>query len=71
MFSLNNQPIHVGDEVYILEVPIVGQHKFVRGKVLKITEKQVVVESSMKDRWSGNTKREVKRYPEQVIVMDW
>lgn len=53
---MNDKPIYVGDEVYILEVPIIKHHKFVRGKVVKVTDKQVVIESEMKDRCWGDIK---------------
>lgn len=69
MFSKNEVELSVGQRVWILEVPIVGQHKFVEGVITKLTGKQVVIEAVMKDRWSGLTKREVKRYPDQVFVI--
>ena len=69
MFSKNEVELLVGQRVWILEVPIVGQHKFVEGVVTKLTEKQVVIEAIMKDRWSDVRKREVKRYPDQVFVI--
>ena len=69
MFSKNEVELLVGQRVWILEVPIVGQHKFVEGIVTKLTEKQVVIEAIMKDRWSDVRKREVKRYPDQVFVI--
>lgn len=71
MFSKNNIEITVGQKVLILEVPIVGQHKFVEGEVIKITDKQVVIESKMKDRWGDTRLREVKRYADQVIIFNW
>lgn len=71
MFSKNNIEIIVGQKVLILEVPIAGQHKFVEGEVIKLTDKQVVLESKMKDRWGGTRLREVKRYADQVIVVNW
>ena len=69
MFSKNEVELLVGQRVWILEVPIVGQHKFIEGIVTKLTEKQVVIEAIMKDRWSDVRKREVKRYPDQVFVI--
>lgn len=69
MFSKNEVELLVGQRVWILEVPIVGQHKFVEGVITKLTEKQVVIEAVMKDRWGDVRKREVKRYPDQVFVI--
>ena len=69
MFSKNEVELLVGQRVWILEVPIVGQHKFVEGVISKLTEKQVIIEAVMKDRWSDFRKREVKRYPDQVFVI--
>lgn len=69
MFSKNEVELLVGQRVWILEIPIVGQHKFVEGVITKLTEKQVVIEAVMKDRWGDVRKREVKRYPDQVFVI--
>lgn len=69
MFSKNEVELLVGQRVWILEIPIVGQHKFVEGVITKLTEKQVVIEAVMKDRWGDVSKREVKRYPDQVFVI--
>ena len=69
MFSKNEVELLVGQRVWILEVPIVGQHKFVEGIITKLTEKQVVIEAVMKDRWGDVRKREVKRYPDQMFVI--
>ena len=69
MFSKNEVELLVGQRVWILEVPVVGQHKFVEGVITKLTDKQVVIEAVMKDRWGDVRKREVKRYPDQVIVI--
>lgn len=71
MISLNQQEIKVGDSVKILEVPITGQHRFVDGVVESLTSKQVVVRANMRDRWGGRDDRIVRRYPEQVIVVNW
>ena len=69
MFSKNEVELLVGQRVWILEVPVVGQHKFVEGVITKLTDKQVVIEAVMKDRWGDVRKREVKRYPDQVFVI--
>ena len=69
MFSKNEVELSVGQRVWILEVPVVGQHKFVEGIVTKLTDKHVVIEAVMKDRWCDVRKREVKRYPDQVFVI--
>ena len=71
MISLNQQEIKVGDSVKILEVPITGQHRFVDGVVESFTSKQVVVRANMRDRWGDRDGRIVRRYPEQVIVVNW
>lgn len=69
MLSKNGIELTSGQKVWLLEVPIVGQHRFVEGVITKLTEKQAVIETKMKDRWSDVNKREVKRYPNQVFVI--
>ena len=69
MLSKNGIELTSGQKVWLLEVPIVGQHRFVEGVITKLTEKQAVIETEMKDRWGDIRKREVKRYPDQVFVI--
>lgn len=68
MQSKNNIELEPQQKVWLLEVPVNGQHRFVEGEVIRLTEKQVVIESEMKGRW-GASKRKVKRYPDQVFVI--
>lgn len=70
LISRNDKQVSVGDKVYILEVPVRSQHRFVVGTVTALTEKQVVIEAIMDSRWGDTEKRTVRRYPEQVIVID-
>ena len=71
MISLNQQEIKIGDAVKILEVPVVGQHHFVDGVVESLTEKQVVIRSEMRNRWGDRDGCIVRRYPEQIIAVNW
>ena len=61
--------IEVDDSVVLLKTPIVGEHTFKVGKVLKISAKKVLVEIVGRPyRWSDEEyAHEVWRYPEQLI----
>lgn len=70
MKTLDGIEIQVGMQVYLLQVPILGQHEFKIGTVTKLSDRQVVVEYAKEDRWSrGADSRlsEVRRYPDQLI----
>ena len=59
--------LEVGDSVLLLQVPVIGDHEFVLGKVLQFTAKKVKIEVLKRDRWSEASVCEVLRYPEQLI----
>lgn len=64
--------LEVGDSVVLLKTPIVGEHKFKIGKIIKISNKKVLVEFvARRDRYSGEERKlEVWRYPEQLVFVD-
>lgn len=68
MKTLDGTPIELGTEVYLLQVPIIGQHEFKVGTVHKITDKTVHVSYPKKDRWGTRENVIVKRYPDQLIA---
>lgn len=57
----------VGDEVLLLQVPVIGEHEFIFGKILQFTPKKVKIETTKKDRWSKPTVTTVLRYGNQLI----
>lgn len=67
MKTLDGTPIELGMEVYLLQVPVHGQHEFKIGKVEKLTDKVVHV-SYDRARWVSVENTTVKRYPEQLIA---
>lgn len=70
-FTFDGVPIVEGMEVILLQVPVMGQHEFKHGKVVKISAKTVHVEYMRKERWSynGEEPATVKRQPEQLIAV--
>lgn len=71
MKTFDGTIIEVGAKVYILQVPVLRQHEFKIGTVVKVTDKQVWVQY---ERCSSRYNYEpevqvVKRYPEQLIAM--
>ena len=71
MKTLDGVEIQIGMQVYLLQVPILGQHEFKIGTVTKLSDRQVVVEYAKEDRWSrGDDSRlsEVRRYPAQLLA---
>lgn len=72
MKTLDGVEIQVGMQVYLLQVPILGQHEFKIGTVTKLSERQVTVLYAKRDRWSRgdeNRLEEVRRYPEQLLAV--
>lgn len=68
MKTLDGTTIELGMEVYLLQVPVIGQHEFKIGTVHKITDKTVHVSYPKKDRWGTRENVIVKRYPDQLIA---
>lgn len=60
-------PLAVGDEVLLLQVPVIGDHEFIFGKVLTFGKKKVKIEVTIKDRWGSSRNTQVLRYPDQLI----
>lgn len=74
MISRNGVDLEIGQNVLVLRTPIVGQHEFYEGVIIKLTSKQAVIEGKGKQhKWSwredGEHTFEYKRYPEQIIVI--
>lgn len=69
VLTLDGTPIEVGMLVYLLQVPVIGQHEFKVGTVHKISDKTVHVSYPKKDRWGTRENGIVKRYPEQLIAV--
>ena len=61
--------VNVGDNIVLLKTPIVGEHTFKVGRVIKLSDKKILVEFVARgNRWDGEEKtRKVWRYPEQLI----
>lgn len=61
--------LSVGDEVLLLQVPVIGDHEFIIGKVLQFTPKKVKIETKVKGRWSRKDPEvtTVLRYGDQLI----
>jgi hypothetical protein len=68
MKTLDGTPITVGMKVYLLQVPVLGQHEFKVGIVERVSDKTVHVNYPKKDRWGSRENGTVKRYPEQLIA---
>lgn len=70
MKSINGVEIEVGQEVFVLQTPIIGEHQFVKGVVVKISPKTVSVEGLFKEKYiRGFVRKRVNRYPEQIFVV--
>lgn len=60
--------VEVGDNVVLLKTPIVGEHTFKIGKVVKMSAKKVLVEVfGRPDRYSDDCLHKVWRYTSQLI----
>lgn len=57
----------VGDSVLLLQIPVIGDHEFILGKVLQFTKKKVKIEVTKRDRWGSTGNVEVLRYPDQIF----
>lgn len=60
-------PLEVGDTVLLLQVPVIGDHKFIFGKVLTLGKKKVKIKAVVRDRWGSSRETDVLRYPDQLI----
>lgn len=72
MISLNGVKLEVGMKVYLLQVPVQGDHKFKIGTVEKITDKTVHVNYEREERYRRGAEAvsaTVKRYPQQLITV--
>lgn len=70
MISLNGVKLEVGMKVYLLQVPVQGDHKFKIGTVEKITDKTVLVNYEREERYCRvAVSTTVKRYPQQLITV--
>lgn len=70
-FTLDGTEITVGMEVYLLQVPVMREHEFKIGKVVKISDKTVHVSYNRSDRWSREDEIAiVKRQPHQLITVE-
>ena len=72
MKTLNGKTIEVGMKVYLLQVPVLRQHTFKVGTVVRLTEKCIHVEYDRRDsRYSREDNVDVvKRYPDQLIYAE-
>lgn len=63
--------IEVGCKVLLLKTPVVREHVFIEGVVIKITDKKIHVHVAEEDYyWSGGVDQKIyKRSPEQLIVI--
>lgn len=69
MESINGIALEVGQEVYILQTPIIGEHRFVLGVITGIHKTKVSVEGLFTERYlRGFIRKVVTRYPNQIIV---
>ena len=70
MKSINGIEIEVGQEVFVLQTPIIGDHQYVKCVVVKISPKTVSVEGLFKEKYiRGFVRKRVNRYPEQIFVV--
>ena len=70
MKSFNGVELEVGQKVIVLQVPVIGEHQFVHAEVKSISHKTVLVEGFFHERWiRGLTRKEVRRYAHQIIVL--
>lgn len=70
MKSFNGVELEVGQKVIVLQVPVIGEHRFIHAEVKSISSKTVLVEGFFHDRLiRGLTKKEVRRYGHQIIVL--
>ena len=70
-FTLDGTEIKEGMEVYLLQVPVVREHEFKIGKVVKVSAKTVHVSYNRKERWMREDEiATVKRQPYQLIAVE-
>lgn len=70
MKSFNGVELEVGQKVIVLQVPVVGEHQFIHAEVKSISPKTVLVDGLFRDKWIGGlTRKEVRRYGHQIIVL--
>lgn len=71
MKSINGIEIEVGQEVFVLQTPIIGgAHQYVKCVVVKISPKTVSVEGLFKEKYiRGFVRKCVNRYPDQIFVV--
>lgn len=63
--------IEVGDTVLLLQVPIIGDHEFIFGKVLQLSKKKVKIVTTKRERYGCDIEdATVLRYPDQVIKVN-
>ena len=69
MESVNGVVLEIGQEVYVLQTPIIGEHRFVLGVITGIHKTKVSVEGLFTEKYvRGFVKKVVNRYPNQIIV---
>ena len=70
MKSFYGVELEVGQKVGFLQVPVIGEHQFINAEVKSISPKTVLVEGLFHDSWiRGLTRKEVRRYGNQIIVL--
>lgn len=69
MIDRLGEDIKISDVVLILKTPVVREHEFIEGVVVKITSKTVHVHVPNEDiYWSGGVSEKIyKRQPYQII----
>lgn len=69
MKSVNGIDLDVGQEVFIMQTPIIGEHEFVSGTVVKLNKKTVTINANFHERFvRGLVNKDVNRYGHQIFV---
>jgi hypothetical protein len=69
MKSLNGIELEVGQEVWLLQTPVIRDHEYILGKVTKVNAKTVTVNGYFHERFvRGFVNKDVQRYGHQVFV---
>jgi len=69
MQTLDGVSIEEGLKVYLLQTPVLQQHEFLIGTVVKISSKTVHVQCFKRDKWYSVKESVVLRSPNQLIAV--